>query len=370
MFKSNLTIEQKKDLTITEDKSIKDALIKINDNRQKCLVVVDKFNKLKGTISDGNIRRGLLKGLNLEDKVRKVYSKKKIIYLKEKTFSINEAKRNLLRNYHQTYIGIIPIINNKKKVIDFFTINSVFFRNDNNIIKRNKTKIIVMAGGKGFRLKPFTEVLPKPLIPIGNKTAIDHIIDNFLENGLNNFTFSINYKSKLIKAYLQELKEQKNINVNYIEEKNPLGTAGSLGMLKNKIKNDFFVINCDSILKLDFQNILNYHNIHKNFITIVVSMKNIEVPYGVCSLKKNGSLSKIKEKPKNRYLVNTGLYIIKPSILKFIPKNIKFDFNQFIELVKKKKYRIGLFPIEDNMWADVGKWSELKKLSNDTNELL
>ena len=368
MFKSNLSIDQKKDLIITEDKSIRDALVKINKNLQKCLIVVDRSNKLKGTITDGNIRRGLLKGFTLENNIKKIYAKKNLIFLKEKNFSLLEAKKFLLKNFHKTYIGIIPIINKDKKVIDFFTKDADTSQNYKNKIQKNE--IVVMAGGKGVRLKPFTEVLPKPIIPIGNKTAISHIIDNFIKSDFNNFIFSINYKSKLIKAYIQELKYEKNIIANYIQEKQPLGTAGSLSLLKKKIKNDFFVINCDSIIKLDFQNVLNYHKIHNNLITIVVSMKNVEVPYGVCKLKKNGTLNKILEKPKNRYLVNTGLYVVNPKILTLIPKNTNIDFTQLIQLAKVKKFKIGLFPIQDEMWADVGQWSELKKLTIKSNELL
>ena len=370
MFKSNLNLNQKKNLTITDDKTIKDALVKINKNLQKCLIVVDKKNKLKGAITDGNIRRGFLAGLTLESKINKVYTKSKIIFIKEKNFSISSAKRDLIKNYYNTYIGIIPIIDNQKKVVDFFTKEDAFSDKQNDNFKKNKNRVIIMAGGKGLRLKPFTEVLPKPLVPIGNKTALDHIVDNFMESGFNNFIFSINYKSKLIKAYIQELKDRKKITTKFIEEKKPLGTAGCLGFIKKKIKSDFFVINCDSLVKLDFSNILQYHKIHKNFITVIVSMKNIEIPYGVFSINKKGSFEKLIEKPTNRYLVNTGLYIVNPKILNLINKNSHLDFNELINKAKKKKFKIGLFPIEDYTWSDVGQWSELKKISMGYNELL
>ncbi len=370
MFKSNLNLNQKKNLTITEDRTIKDALIKINKNLQKCLIVVDKKNRLKGAITDGNIRRGFLAGLNLNSKIKKLYTKKKIIFIKEKDFSISSAKKELIKNYYNTYIGIIPIIDNQKKVVDFFTKEDAFSNKQNDYLKINKNSVVVMAGGRGQRLKPFTEVLPKPIIPIGNKTALDHIVDNFIESGFSNFFFSINYKSKLIKAYIQELKDQKKIKTHFIEEKKPLGTAGCLRFLKSKVKNDFFVINCDSLIKLDFSNILDYHKIHKNIITVIVSMKNIEIPYGVFSINKKGSFEKLVEKPSKRYLVNTGLYIVNPKILNLINKNKYLDFNELINKAKKKKYKIGLFPIEDSAWSDVGQWSELKKISVGNNELL
>ena len=369
MFKSLLTDKEKSLLTITENKTIKDALIKINLNLQKCIIVVDKLNRLKGAISDGNIRRALLQGLTLESKINKIYNKKNIIYFNEENFSLTKAKKKIIKNYHNTFIGIIPIVNKKKIIKDFFTIKSLYSTN-NYLEKKNKTEIVVMAGGKGLRLKPFTEIFPKPLISIGNKTAIDHVIDNFIDKGFNNFIFSINYKSKLIKAYLEEKKERSKINIKYIEEKKSLGTVGSLKIINKKtIKNDFFVINCDSILKLDFQNILNYHKSNKNYITVVVSMKNITVPYGVCVLKKNGTLHKLYEKPTKRYLVNTGLYIFNPDVIKLIPKNKKFDFDELIRDAKNKKKKIGFFPIEDDKWNDVGSWDSINKLSLENGEL-
>ena len=211
MFKSNFTEKQKINLKINENGTIRDSLIKINSNLQKCLIVVNKKNELKGTITDGNIRRGLLRGFSLDAKINKIYNKKNIIFVKDKKFSIEDAKKKLIKNFHNTFIGIIPIIDEKKKVKDFFTIDTILSSKNNYLSKRN-TPVVIMSGGKGTRLKPFTEMFPKPLLPVGNKTAIDHITDNFLKNDFNNFVFSINYKSKLLKAYLQEKKEKKNKN--------------------------------------------------------------------------------------------------------------------------------------------------------------
>ena len=266
----------------------------------------------------------------------------------------------MIKNFHNTFIGIIPIINEKKIVKDFFTIDTTL-STKNNFLKKKNTPVVIMSGGKGSRLKPFTEMFPKPLVPVGNKTAIDHIIDNFLKSNFDNFVFSINYKSKLLKAYLQEKKEKK-IKINYIQEKKPLGTAGSLKLLPKKfLKEDFFVINCDTILNLDYQSVIEYHKSNKNYITLVVSMKEIEVPYGVCLLKKDNTLDTIYEKPKKRYLVNTGLYVVNSKVVKFIPNNRKFDFDEFIKKVKSKGFKIGLFPIEDNLWKDIGSWNDFNK---------
>ena len=323
-------------LIITEKETIKEALIKINRNYHKCLIVIDNKRTLKGTITDGNIRRGLLRGCRLTDHVAKISNKKKIIFLREGRYSPQEAKKKLVQNVQFTYIGIVPVINSKNQIVDLLTKNDFNF-NKNINPELSKNSVVIMAGGKGIRLKPFTEVLPKPLIPIGNKTALEHIIDNFFDNGFNNFYISVNFKSKLIKAYLEELKLEKKIKINFIEEKKPLGTSGSLSLIKKKINSDIFVINCDTILKVDFDEILNFHKIQKNYITVIASLKNIEVPYGVCKSKKNGDLIKIIEKPKKNYLVNTGFYIIKDKVLKLMPSNKKIDFNELINLVKKKE---------------------------------
>tara|TARA_X000000950_G_C13914652_1_gene660382 strand:- start:3223 stop:4326 length:1104 start_codon:yes stop_codon:yes gene_type:complete len=367
-----MMIDSKKieNLIITEKESIKDALIKINNNNHKCLIVVNKKNHLKGTVTDGNIRRGLLKGYKLNDNISKISNKKKFISMKQGKFSKEDAKKKIIQNYQFTYIGIVPVINDKNVVVDLLTKNSF----DLNDIVQKDTKenpIIIMAGGKGVRLKPFTEVLPKPLIPIGNKTALEHIIDNFSKEGFKNFYISINFKSKLIKAYMQELKMTKKLKIKYIEEKKPLGTSGSLSLIKNKkINKDIFVINCDTILKINYEEILNFHRRQKNYVTLVASLKNIEIPYGVFYSTKNGSLSKLIEKPKKNYLVNTGFYIIKNEILKYLPKNKKLDFNELVEKVKRKKLKIGIYPVEDRNWADVGQWSEIRKLNEEKNELL
>ena len=160
------------------------------------------------------------------------------------------------------------------------------------------------------------------------------------------------------------MRKKRNLKLKLItSKKKPLGTAGSLRLLKKKfLKEDFFVINCDSILNLDYQSVLDYHKSNKNYITVVVSMKEITVPYGVCLLKKNNSLGKIIEKPKKTYLVNTGLYVVNPNVIKFIPKNKIFDFNELINKIKNKKLKIGLFPIEDERWKDIGSWNNLNSL--------
>lgn len=215
-----------------------------------------------------------------------------------------------------------------------------------------------MAGGFGKRLDPFTRVLPKPLIPIGDKTIVECIIDEFRKYQINSFYLSVNYKSKIIKSYFEELKPKYKIN--YVDEDKPLGTAGSLRFIKNKIKSTFFLTNCDTIIKDDYFKMLKFHKKHKYDITIISSRKSYVIPFGICELKPNASLFKIEEKPSYVFLVNTGMYIVEQKCLKLIPENRVFHFTQLIENVIKNGGNVGVFPIKSKSWLDVGGWEEYK----------
>ena len=180
-----------------------------------------------------------------------------------------------------------------------------------------------MAGGKGERLKPVTNILPKPLVPIGEKTIIEHIFDKFLESGSTDFYLTLKYKSRLIKAYFEE--SNNNYMVNFIEEEKPLGTAGSLHKLKNTLKEPFFVTNCDVIINTDYNSLYDFHKNGGYDLSLVASAKEYVIFYGTCELDSKGSLSNLVEKPSYDFLVNTGLYVLNPDVLSFIPENQYFD---------------------------------------------
>lgn len=345
---------------ITKNKTIKNAMRMINVNQHKCLVVVDKHNKLIGTLSDGNIRRALLKNYNLDDKINNIYNKNPKFIFKKK------LKKEKLKNlFIKKNFDLIPILQDNRKVIDV-TYWSKVFNFEQKINKKRNSKqnilVVIMAGGEGTRMKPFTNVLPKPLIPINDKPVIKHIMDKFIMQGISNFIFTINHKAEIIKAYFKELKSKNKIS--FINEKTPLGTAGSLKVLQNKINNSFFVINCDTIVNINYNDLYDFHLKNKNMITIIASAKEHIIPYGICNLSATGQLKNIEEKPKFNFLANAGIYVVHPSVLKLIPKNKRFDFPELIIAAKKRKIRIGVFPIDDNSWSDIGQWSEYKKTLN------
>ena len=341
-----------KNLLIQPNSNIKNALKQLSETGEKCLVVVDKKNKLLGTLSDGDVRKAILNGKINEDKINEYYQKRPT-FLREENYSLSQAKNIFLKKR----IDVIPIIERSKKVVDVITFENIFKKNTSSNIY-SKT-IVIMAGGRGTRLEPFTNVLPKPLVPINEKPVIEHIIEKFVENKVSKFFITLNYKSKILKAYFQETKPK--FKLSFIDEPKPLGTAGGLSLLGSKLKKPFIVTNCDTIIDVNFDDLINFHITNSNDVTLVVSSKEHIIPYGTCKLTKKGYLQKIIEKPKFDFFVNVGMYVLNPNLIKLIPKSKTFDMTDFIQLLKTKKKQIGVYPIDDGSWIDVGQWSEYHK---------
>ena len=325
-----------KNLLIKPNLKIKNALKQMSETGEKCLVVVDKKNKLLGTISDGDIRQAILNGKIHKDKINEYYHKRST-FLRKESYSLNQAKNIFLKKR----IDVIPIVEISKKVVDVITFEDIFKKNKSSIRSKTFSKtVIIMAGGKGTRLEPFTNVLPKPLVPINEKPVIEHIIEKFTENKVSNFFIISNYKSKIIKAYFLEMKPK--FKLSFIDEPKPLGTAGGLSLLVGKIKKPFIVTNCDTIININFDDLMHFHISNNNDATLVVSSKEHIIPYGTCKLTKKGHLQKIIEKPKFDFFVNVGLYVLNPNLIKLIPKNKTYDMTDLIKLIKTKKNKLEL----------------------------
>ena len=311
---------------VRKNKSIEQAMQIQKDNSLKCLIVVDFKDKFLGTISDGDIRNAILKKIKLSEKIEKIFNKSPYFYYENK-YDLKKIKKNL---NDQSY-PYVPIINKNRKIINIIDLN--FFGKKEEVKKIN-LPVVIMAGGYGTRLRPSTNILPKPLIPLQGKAIIEHIIDEFKPYNIKKYYISLNYKSILVKAFFSELK--KSVNVNFLNEKKPLGTAGSLNFLLKKKINEFIVINCDTIIKTDFNKLLKFHKFSKNDILVVGAINNLEIPYGVCEIGKNRILKKIDEKPKFSFLASVGCYIINKKALRIIPKNKYLDFNELITKAIKK----------------------------------
>ena len=256
-------------------------------------------------------------------------------------------------------INHIPIIKNGKVI-------NVVRRDDRKSYRGYKKSkslnipVVIMAGGKGTRLDPLTRILPKPLLPVGEKPIIEIIMNKFMEYGIDNFFISIREKGKMIKAYFDDF--NKTVDIKYIEEDIPLGTIGSLSLLvKEKLNSTFIVSNCDTIIDADYNNIYNFHKTGNFELTIVVSMQHLQVPFGVCNVDENGGLVKMDEKPEFDFLANTGFYLMEPSILEQISPSTNYDINQLIDSLVKKRRNIGVYPVSTNSWIDVGRINEIEK---------
>ena len=343
-------------LVVKTNCTIKKSLKILADSGRKCLIVCDKYNTLLGTLSDGDIRKGILKGIQLNDTIKKIYKQNPTYF-----FENNYNSRNAKKIFIEKKFDIIPIVNTDHKIVDILTWDEVFKEDESKIYRKLNVPVVIMAGGKGTRLEPFTKILPKPLIPVNEKTIIEHIIENFIKNsGIREFYFTVNYKAPIIKSYFEELKPKYNYKI--IEEKIPLGTAGSLIYLKKIISVPFFVINCDILIDIDFSDFYKFHIKNKFDITLVASTKEYIIPYGTCTLNGKGYLSNINEKPGYEFLINTGLYVVNPKMLQFIPKNKIYNFTDLIESANKKGSKIGVYPVSDESWTDIGEWSEYRKV--------
>ena len=340
-------------LFVIKTDSIKKAIIKIRRNGTRTVVVIDKKKHLLGTLTEGDIQKALLKNKNINASISSLYNKNpKKINIKK----INQDK--ISKIFIEGQYGALPVVDSKNVVQKVITWPQVFNSRKDQFDLKN-IDVVIMAGGKGERLKPFTEILPKPLIPINSKPMLEHIIDNFTYFNFSRFHLVLHHQANLIKSYFQS--ENKNYRINFIKEPKPLGTAGGIFFVKKINSEDFIITNCDTLFKIDYTKFYDFHKKSKNFITLAVSKIQHTFPYGFCKLNLNNLIS-IEEKPKFNFIANTGLYFVKKEIVKLLPKNKKFEMTDLIEKCLKLKKKTGVYQISTDSWTDLGQLSDLKKV--------
>lgn len=343
-----------KNITVKPNITIRQAMKKLSQSGEKCLVIIDLNKKLLGTLSDGDLRKGILKGYEMNHSIEQIYQSNPTVFIDGEY-----TDENVKRIFAQQRFDLIPVINKKGKLIKILLWDEILKNNKKNKKEKLNVPVVIMAGGKGTRLEPFTVVLPKPLVPINDKPIIEHIIERFINVGCLDIYLTVNYKGKILKAFFEEL--QPEYNVQFIYEKNPLGTAGSLQYLNGKFDKPFFVTNCDIIIKADYASLYEFHQKNNYDITLVASAKEYVIPYGTCEINDDGYLSHINEKPKYDFLINTGLYVLNPDVLSYISKDKFYHITHLIEDLKSKGKKVGVFPVDDDDWIDIGQWAEYKK---------
>ena len=326
------------------------SAMKLMDTIKKKLLIVSSNNKFVGLLSIGDIQRAIINNHKLKDKVSSIMRNDYIVA--KPIQSIDEIKKLM----HKIRAEFMPVVDNQNNLVKVYFWEDLFGDTKKEPLFRFNLPIVIMAGGLGTRLKPLTNVLPKPLIPISDKTFIEDIFERFHDHGCDSFYVSVNYKAELIESYLRM--QNLPYALNYFKEDKPMGTAGSLSLLKDKIKETFFVSNCDILIEQDYSEVLNYHRENKNEITIIAALKNFPIAYGTIETGDNGKLLHLIEKPELTFKINSGMYILEPHLLDEIPENTFFHITHLIEAVNKRGGQVGVFPVSEKSWKDVGNWDD------------
>ncbi len=313
-------------------------------------LVVDENGCLIGTITDGDIRRGLLKGLNLNSSIDS------IIFRSPLVANISDKKEDIIKIALSKRIHVVPILDHYNKVVGIYDIEELIQPK----IKPNK--VVLMVGGLGTRLNQLTKDTPKPMLKVGNKPILHTIIDNFQEYGYSNFILCVNYKSHLIKDYFGN-GEDFGVNIEYIEEKERLGTAGALGLIKDLPNEPFFVMNGDLLTKINFDHLHTYHIKNNSIATMCVRDYEYTIPYGVVNIE-DSQIKNIEEKPKQTFFVNAGIYMLNSEVFKYIPENKYLDMTTLFEILIENKFDVFSFPIRE-YWLDIGRIEEYEKANNE-----
>ncbi|MFZ5969485.1 MAG: nucleotidyltransferase family protein [Bacillota bacterium] len=339
------------DFFIDEEITIKEAIKKLDEAGKK-IILITKDAVLKGVITDGDIRRWILSNGDFTRKAKEIMNHNPVYLVCGEEHKAEDIMK-------RKFIEAIPIVNEEKEVVNIVFWND-FHDGELKTYNYINCPVVIMAGGKGTRLHPFTKVFPKPLVPIGDIPIAERIINKFVNFGCKKFYLTINYKKNLIKAYFNDL--DKNYEVEYVEEEKPLGTSGSLYLLKDKIKEPFFVSNCDILIEENYYKMLQFHMKNRNKITVITSLKFFTVPYGVIELDEKSLIKEIVEKPEYEYLVNTGMYILEPEVLSDIPENEFYHITDLIKIYIENGERVGAYPVSDESWLDMGQFNEMEKM--------
>lgn len=334
--------------------TIKEALLTIDKGAMQIALVVDDEKKLLGTLTDGDIRRGLINNLGLNDVIES------IIYKKPTVCNIEDTKEKILEIAAEKKIYVIPIVDNKGRLIGVEEISKL----SKPAAKSNK--VVLMVGGLGTRLRPLTEHTPKPMLKVGNKPILETIILNFKKYGFTNIILSVSYKFEIIEEYFKDGSDF-GVNIEYINEEKRMGTAGSLSLIRDKLKESFFVMNGDLLTNINFEHMMDYHLYNKSFATMGIREYDFQVPYGVVNVDEENILG-IEEKPVHQFFVSAGIYVLDNRVLELIPDDEFFDMPTLFEKIIEKKLKTISFPIRE-YWLDIGRMEEFEKANREYGEV-
>ncbi len=316
------------------------------------LLCVREAERYYGIISAGDIQRAIIANRSLDTTVGD--SLRADLTVARSSWSFPDTK-NLMLKFRTEFM---PVLDDAGVLVDVYFWDDVF-PTKKPAFGQIDLPVVMMAGGKGTRLKPFTNILPKPLFPLGEKTIAETIMDKFHEVGSRRFWFSVNYRHEMIKTYFDLLENPYDIK--YFQEDQPLGTAGSLTLLKGVIDETFFVSNCDIVIDADYSEIVDYHREQKNEITMVTSLKHVQIPYGTVETGEGGQVQSLVEKPEFTFMINAGFYVLEPHLLDQIPEGEFYHITELIDKVRSRNGRVGAYPVSEKSWCDIGEWGEYRE---------
>ena len=334
---------------IKETDSVKEAMHTFDLSARRTAFVVDDSMHLLAALSEGDVRRFILSGGNLDDEVRTIANYHPRV-LKEDEKS---DARDYLRRHN---IEGLPIVDDDGVVIDTVYWSDYHHKKQSNL----SVPVVMMAGGKGTRLYPYTRILPKALVPIGEKPIAELIMDNYADYGINRMIMIVNHKKNMIKSYFDEA--HRPYSIDFVDEDKPLGTGGGLALIKGKVNETFILTNCDILIEDDYSKIYAHHKEEGNAITMVCSLRNFQVAYGVVEFGEHGNIIDMKEKPEFSFFTNTGVYIVEPEVLDYINDDEFIGFPDIINRLKDDGKKVGVYPINENAWMDMGELDELAKM--------
>ena len=337
------------EIKINQNASIKEALKVIDKGAIKVAVVLSDDGLLLGMLSDGDIRRALLKGMSLGDSIAGIINKHPVVA------NINDTKERILELANEKKLHQIPIISNGK-LIGIQDIREF-------LAPKNKpNKVILMVGGLGTRLRPLTNDVPKPMLDVGNKPILHTIVENFAKYGYTDIIMCVNYKSEIIKEYFGN-GDKFGVKIEYVLENQRMGTAGALSLLKEKPKDDFFVMNGDLLTNVNFEYLHEYHKDSNALASICIRKYEMQVPYGVVNVRAN-KVTSIEEKPTQSFFVSAGIYMFSPIVLDFIPKGVFYDMPTLFSELLKQGFAVYPFFIRE-YWLDIGKMDEYRRANDE-----
>lgn len=344
--------------TAAADTAVINAMSKIDGNARGILFVVDGGGRLIGCVTDGDIRRWIIKTGDLNAPAEQ--------YMNRGPRALPLERRKEAPAYMRAHgIRTVPLLDADNRIADIIFADGVLVLQQHKKESLKNTPVVIMAGGMGTRLYPYTKILPKPLIPIGDVPILERIINRFCEYGVSRYYLTLNYRKGMIKSYFADLAPA--YEMCYVEEDKPLGTAGSIKLIRDTFDSPVIVTNCDTLIDADYAGLMEHHVSSGNVLTVVSALKNIVIPYGVMHTGERGAVVSIEEKPKMSYFVNTGFYVLNPELIQKIPDDTVFHMPDLADQLIREGYQVGMYPIGEDAFLDMGEFEEMRRMEKKLN---